>query len=315
MRKWVIPILLLMLGGCDDSFTQHSKSAASVNTDLEISHALKEDIASQKNIPAQDLQTDHLEHLIDFSINVDDKSLSAALKAMQNIKMLRVNVPLEELAMLSLLDQLLYLNIQDNEDVITELDFKIFQSLDTLYLSNNHLQHIDGLSLPYNVHTLWLKDNDIQDLSPLQPLSSLRILSISNNAVTSLIPLKEFMGLKVLYASTNQIEDADILKNLSGLENIALSNNPLRSLEFARNLPNLKTLLIANTEVADLSSLTRHKSIETLDIRGTNITSIKPLLEVQSLNHLILDKEAVKDWHLLEGKQGLLISETLSIKE
>lgn len=314
MKKWMIPLLLFILSGCEGSFNQYKRQAAETDEIIGISASLKEEIASQIDVQTDNLDVHHLYQITDFSINLNDESLPSALKAMPNIKMLQVTVPLEKLSAVTNLNRLIYLNIQENETAISDLDFKDFPHLDTLYLSNNRLQHIEDIELPKTLHTLWLTDNNIQDLTPLQVLTSLSILSINNNAVSSLLPLTEISNLMVLYASGNQIQDAAVIKNITSLENITLSDNPLRSIEFARELPNLKTLLVANTEVSDLSPLARHGSIETLDIRDTNITTIKPLLEVKSLNHLILDKETVKDWQLLEERNGVFITETLSVE-
>lgn len=314
MKKWMIPLLLFMLIGCEESLNEDQRQAVEPDEAIGISASLKEEIASQIDIQTEKLDVHHLYQITDFSINLDDESLPSALKAMPNIKMLQVTVPFEKLSTITNLNRLIYLNIQENETAISDVNFKDFPHLDTLYLSNNRLQHIENIELPKTLHTLWLSDNNIKDLTPLQVLNSLSILSINNNAVSSLLPLKEISNLMVLYASGNQIEDAAMIKNLASLENITLSDNPLRSIEFARELANLKTLLVANTKVSDLSPLARHGSIETLDIRETNITTIKPLLEVKSLNHLILDKEKVKDWQLLEEKNGVFITETLSVE-
>ena len=53
--------------------------------------------------------------------------------------------------------------------------------------------------------------------------------------------------------------------------------------------------------ITDIGNLKNLKSLASLNIKDTEIQSILPLLEMKTLNFIVLDKSIVKDWEMLEA--------------
>ena len=67
--------------------------------------------------------------------------------------------------------------------------------------------------------------------------------------------------------------------------------------------------------MADLTPLANAKNLYYLDIRGTKVTSIQPLVGLKNLKYVLLTKETVEDWELLEKDGGPIISEITILAE
>ena len=67
--------------------------------------------------------------------------------------------------------------------------------------------------------------------------------------------------------------------------------------------------------MSDLTPLANANNLYYLDIRGTKVTSVQPLLGLTNLKYLLLNKETVEDWTLLEKDDGPIISEITILAE
>ncbi|WP_313893664.1 DUF4652 domain-containing protein [Psychrobacillus sp.] len=180
---------------------------------------------------------------------------------------------------------------------VTKKDEKVFwkdfKHLEAIDLGGTSLKSLEGAEGLTNTENLFLGDNYITDLSPLKDLTNLKSVILNSN------PIIDFSSLSKL-------------KNLTFL---SLGDTKLDSLEIVRDMKKLDRLIIFNTKVSDLTPLENAKKLTYLDIRYTDVTSIKPLLKHEKLKYLLLNKDIVKDWELLSGKEGLRISEEIILAE
>lgn len=282
--------------------------------DQTISEEFKNDISDQLGIPFEELSAEDFKHIKKIAINYNDPTLEDVFKKLTNLQNLSVNVPIDYHMMIEDFIQLKYLDIMNNS--FTDVAFlSPLTELKELYLHRNDIENIDGLATLHHLKILSITNNKIQDVTPLEKLVSLEYLEIHDNAVHSLTPIASLENLTMFIASNNVIEDATALTNLHKLTFVNLSDNPLEAIDFAKGLSDLDRLQISDTNVADLTPLANAKNLYYLDIRGTKVTSIQPLVGLTKLKYVLLNKETVKDWALLEKDGGPIISEMTIMAE
>ena len=320
MKRMAFLILVLSLtSGCfhqpakddEDNLITVNGANEKVKT---ISEEFKTDISEQLGIPFEELSDEDFKHIKKIVINYNDPTLDDVLAKLINLQNLSVNVPIDHHLMIKDLLQLKYLDIVDNSFADLTFLSSLIQ-LKELYLHNNDIKNIDGIATLHNLKILSITNNKIEDVKPLESLVSLEYLEIHGNKVQSLTPIEALENLTMFIASDNDIKDASSLKDLVKLTFVNLSENPLKSIDFAKNLPDLDRLQISDTDVADLTPLANAKSLYYLDIRGTKVTSIQPLVNLKTLKYVLLSKDTVEDWHLLEKDGGPIISEITILAE
>lgn len=78
---------------------------------------------------------------------------------------------------------------------------------------------------------LWLGQNKITSLSGLSSLKNLRTLSIQANRITSLEGLETLPQLEELYISDNLVTSLELLEHNPNLNILDIQNNPITSLK------------------------------------------------------------------------------------
>jgi Leucine-rich repeat (LRR) protein len=108
-------------------------------------------------------------------------------------------------------------------------DFRRLTALKELYLGNNMLPNLDGLT----------------------GLTALRILHCPDNAVTSLEPLSSCTALEALDVSRNFIGSVVPLSELPALESLRIEHNALRTLVPLKESPSLNEVFAYGNSITD----------------------------------------------------------------
>jgi len=117
--------------------------------------------------------------------------------------------------------------------------------LESLWLNENRIGQIDGLSNCKSLRSLYLSNNEITKLEGLDSLSELEIFWICENQISVLENLDGLSSLRQFWISGNQIEHIkNSLDKLSSLNDLNLSGNKICSFKEILNLTRLPKLEI-----------------------------------------------------------------------
>lgn len=108
--------------------------------------------------------------------------------------------------------------------------------LRVLWLSNSHVDDIDGIQFCHQLQELYIPFNNIKALGPLSSLSNLEVLDLEANQVADVAELDCLAGLDMLSSIT--------------LTGNPIENSPAFRTDVKLRLPNLKTLDEADVEAA-----------------------------------------------------------------
>ena len=113
-----------------------------------------------------------------------------------------------------------------------------------LELSDNEISALEGLGAFPNLIYLHLNGNQIRDITPLAGFTSLTQLYLSKNQITDLSPLAGLTGLTWLYINSNQVSDLTPLTGLTGLLRLIICYNPFTDISPIASLTGLTILSI-----------------------------------------------------------------------
>ena len=106
-----------------------------------------------------------------------------------------------------------------------------FKKLKALYLDNNGIRNLTGISKLTQIRKLRLDENYITDISLLSNLVNLEELDLSENPVEDFTPFSNLVKLRSLNLSYAHIVNVrplvDAIKNISTLESLYLSANDI----------------------------------------------------------------------------------------
>ncbi len=162
-------------------------------------------------------------------------------------------------------------------NTIADADISFLEKLPTLQtldLSNNHIQDAHFLENLTALHTLDLSNNQIQDVGVLENLTALHTLYLSNNQIHDISFLEKLTALHTLHLSNNQIQDYSFLEKLTALHILDLSDNHIQKIDFLEKLTALHTLDLRNNQIQEISFLEKFTDLHTLDLRNNQIQKI-----------------------------------------
>ena len=117
--------------------------------------------------------------------------------------------------------------------------------LESLWLNENHISHIDGLSNCKSLKHLYLSNNEIKKLQGLDNLTELEVFWICENQIRALENLDNLQQLRQFWVSGNQIETIkNGLDKLVSLTDLNLAGNKICSFKEILNLTRLPKLEI-----------------------------------------------------------------------
>lgn len=102
----------------------------------------------------------------------------------------------------------------------------------TLYLNNNLIRKIEGLSHLSKLTFLYLSGNKIQKIEGLEGLTQLNVLDLSSNLIEKIENISHLTSLQNLNVASNLLKTAESLSELPKNQSITclnLSNNPLEA--------------------------------------------------------------------------------------
>ena len=226
-------------------------------------------------------------------------------KCAQNLRFLRIEIPLDAPLDVSPMKQLrfLHVDLEDRSDKTTMriIGLEQLEALETLRLygtfdfttlnvshmkalqkltisRNQHLQAVEGLdTLPWLKHlTLW-RVNHIQtlELSGVDQLEHLQLGYLTN--LTTLPMPKQFINLRTLNLRSNRsmhLQSVD-LTGLRMLEYLSLENNPaLREIRGLKTLEKLQHLDISQTAIRTIPDDLRGKPLKKLNLSGLKLDAL-----------------------------------------
>ena len=216
--------------------------------------------------------------------SVDGQTISKEIVQQVN----SLDVSQKEIASLKgieLFTELVELNCQEN--YLTELDLSKNLKLEKVYCDNNYLQQLI-ISNNYNLSILWCFSNYLTSID-VSNNKSLKSLYCFDNLLKNINLNQE---LKELLCHTNQIENLDISKNINletlwcfdnQLEELSLLNNK-SLLELYCNSNNLKNIDISNNN--RLERMTAYYN----QFSQLNVENNKYLTEIAVSPQIIFDK-------------------------
>lgn len=192
----------------------------------------------------------HLEKL--KGLNAADNRLTvinslSTLKSLEKISL--SNNPLSEGAMTALACLGNVSSVEANNCGIDKLTGIPVVSLKELYVSNNNLENLSGLSEAKMLEILDVSHNYLTNAEELSALTALIELDMRGNGLTNIAGLKNLLNLKEVYLGQNGIVDKDLdyLAGMSKLEKLDLSDNLIFGLDWRKDLSVLKEVNVSNT--------------------------------------------------------------------
>ena len=131
-------------------------------------------------------------------------------------------------------------------------EIELFSNLQSLSLSNNQIQTLQGPPLPAGLQTLYLSDNQIQTLQGVALPAGLQALYLNDNRIQSLQGAALPAGLQTLDLSNNQIQSLQGPPLPAGLRSLSLSNNRIQSLQGVALPAGLQTLYLNDNQISEL---------------------------------------------------------------
>lgn len=192
----------------------------------------------------------HLEKL--KILNATDNRLTV-INSLSNLKALEKislsNNPLSEGAMTALACLGNVSSVEANNCGIDKLTGIPVVSLKELYVSNNNLENLSGLSEAKMLEILDVSHNYLTNAEELSALTALIELDMRGNGLTNIAGLKNLLNLKEVYLGQNGIVDKDLdyLAGMLKLEKLDLSDNLIFGLDWRKDLSALKEVNVSNT--------------------------------------------------------------------
>lgn len=290
-------------GSSSNQGTKGTEASSVIN----LPESVIEQVAYELNKSKSAVTAADLPNIISLEIN-EPFDYATVLSQFENLEELAVCIPVEDWSFLQDIPGLTSLRIANNE--LTDLTF-LPATLNLTYLAveNIQLKSLEGIQRFTGLQTLSIIHNDITNLTPIQELTGLTILYAHDNEITSLEPLQNLTNIEILTIGENPLQDFSTLGNLTNLQILSVSDTELETLDDLKDLNELLRLDLRGTAVSDLSPLADKEQLYFIDIRNTEVRSIEPLLGMDNLKFLLLDKDRVLDWTLLEDKEHVEISE------
>ncbi|KAL4465487.1 hypothetical protein ABPG72_009425 [Tetrahymena utriculariae] len=147
-----------------------------------------------------------------------------------------------------------------------------FVNLKTVYLENNMIQTITGLSCLKQLQHLFLQHNTIKEIEGLEENKELITLNMSHNIISKVSGLDQLNKLENLSLGSNQLKDFESIVKLKdlpslsclGLEDNFIAYDPKMLDEIFAQMPSLKVLYLQGNDFIHEFPYYRKKMIGTL---------------------------------------------------
>eukprot|EP01040_Poterioochromonas_malhamensis_P011233 gene11234-12239_t len=216
---------------------------------------------------------DHMKHLKTLVLR---SCLISRMEGVENLvtlsKLELYDNQVEEISSIQRLSNLRVLDLSFN--AIREMNFPFSACvplLEELYLAQNKLRKIEGLS----------------------GLTHLRILDLGANRIRDIEGLESNISLKSLWLGKNKIEQITGLDSLVNLEQLDIQNNRLTSLnEGLRNLHKLRELYLACNRIHSLAGLPSPSNLNVIDLSTNGLSSLHGAEDLTNLEEFWMSSSA-----------------------
>jgi hypothetical protein len=200
-------------------------------------------------------------------------------------------------------------------------DFKGFDKLRRLDLSENQLKRLSGMSTLSELSLLNVSKNSLDadaSLEELRYLAQLRTLNIGENLsikeIRSYI-MKPLKNLQALIANQCSLTSCSFLRHLIGLNTLILSRNLLSSLN-VQSLVNIRKLSLGHNSFSSFPDLQTLEQLQELRINNNSIDSIPiSLLKNKRLKVLDISHNKISVWENIDLLTQLNCLTNLNMRE
>lgn len=116
------------------------------------------------------------------------------------------------------------------DDFTTTKPIGFFMNIRTLSFSKTKLSRIEGLDQLLHLEQLWMVENNITSMDGLSQNTKLKNLNLSNNRISKIESLDNLTLLEKLWLNENNIRDIENLTTLANVTEISMASNKIREI-------------------------------------------------------------------------------------
>ncbi len=235
--------------------------------------------------------------VVDFE-NISDKSatVESLLLEIKDLDLSSISLPEVsiDLGILSLLKNLNFLNLSDNQ-IVDVAPLSLLTNLNLLDLHKNQIIDVTPLSLLTKLTDININNNQVVDISSLSSLTNLIGISLAGNQIVDISPLASLTKLKGLESLGNQIVDISPLASLTNLSGINISENQIVDISPLSSLTNLTNIRLLKNKIVDVSPLASLTNLVDLYLDENQIVDVSPLASLTNLTRFSLFSNQIVD--------------------
>ncbi|EEB19768.1 conserved hypothetical protein [Pediculus humanus corporis] len=158
----------------------------------------------------------------------------------------------------------------------------------TLILNDNEIQKIENLESFPNLKRLFIINNHLKNICGLSQLIYLEELDLSGNNIGAIENLKDLKNLRELNLSNNNIKLIEHLIDNTELEKIDLCSNNITFISDISHLKNLKKLFLHDNKITNLRHCEKNlpQSIESITLHNNLISDLNEISHLMQFNSL-----------------------------
>lgn len=141
------------------------------------------------------------------------------------------------------------------------LTLEDLESITSLYIFDEPVTTIKGISLLKNLCDIRISSGYIEDISELAKLENLDTIDIANCYIKEIPDLSGCHALTSLYLSGNMIEDISPIADIPSLRYVNLESNHIRSIEPLKDVANIELLAIQSNCILDYASISDNSAL------------------------------------------------------
>jgi len=197
-------------------------------------------------------------------------------------------------------------------------------NLKTLDMSYNVIRDMDPVKFCPNVVELYLANNKIKVISGLSNLTNLRKLDLGANRIRVMdeTQLSGLVNLEDLWLGKNKIEKIEGLESLKKLRRLDVQSNRLTTIDgLTSQIDTLEELYLAHNGIdnegamKETGLMLQFTNLTTLDLSKNRLTSCGPFAHLDSLNELWLSSNQVSTFEDVEPISRLGMREGAELNE
>ena len=194
----------------------------------------------------------------------------------------------------------------DLNKIVSIQSLENLTSLETLYLTSNLIESLQGLEKLIKIRELYLSFNKILSFQQIENFTLLTKLYLQYNQIESILPIKKMSSLQILNLNSNKIRFINGTDKLTVLGYIYLDYNLIESLPNMINLKLLRELYLKSNQISTLSGIEKRTSLWALDLSYNKIKSLFGLGSFSNLQLFDLTSNSIESVTGLVNTQSLI---------